>query len=191
MRSPWPRGRARSLTPVRLSLEKPIPDTKKKPRDWKNTDVYGTFRGQPVRIESTVLHESLPQAVSLELDEVVRAADVSSAFRLNLRYVLADRGYAERVRALVELLHECHLAGGGANEEIDGLRFSWRRGAYHCEQASSPIESISFMTDEEFEFARSVACDSTDDRREIIHPCSVRNLTPGYIFEGKHSPNPF
>ena len=50
-----------------IQLEKPMPDPKKKPGAWKNTDVYGTLRGQPVRIEATVLHEALPPTVSLEL----------------------------------------------------------------------------------------------------------------------------
>src|SRR5262249_6428692 len=95
---------------------------------------------------------------------------------------------AWRVRALVELLHEHHLRTDGADEVIDDLRFEWRRGAYHCDLATSPIDSISFMTDEEFEEARSLACDSTDDRREIVHPTSTRNLTPEYIREDY--PNP-
>jgi len=158
-----------------VRLEKPIPDPKKKPKDWKNTDVYGTFRGQPLRIEVTVLHESLPPAVQLELDELVTAAEVASGFSLNLRYVLADRGHAERVRALVELLYECHVASGGADVEIDGMRFEWRAGAYHCAQTSSPITSVVFYSSDEFA--------GTDQRREVIHPCTVRNLTPQYIFE--------
>lgn len=177
-----------ALDPGSVILEKPISDPSKDKRDWKNTDVFGTFNGQPVRIESTVLHETLPPAVSLDLDEIVRGADVTSTFRLVLKLPLRNDANALRVRALVELLHESHLRTGGADEEIDGIRFAWRRGAYHCDQATSPIDSISYMTDAEFVEARSLACDSTDDRREVVHAVSTRNLTPEYIREDY--PNP-
>ena len=89
-----------------IQLEKPIPDPAKDPKDWKNSDVFGEFQGQPVRIEVTVLHESLPPAIQIELDDVVRQSEVASGFRITLRSVLLDEGYAHRVRALVELLHE-------------------------------------------------------------------------------------
>ena len=151
-----------------VRLEKPIPDAKKKERDWKNTDLYGTFRNQPVRIEVTVLHDVLPPTVQVELDDLVRGAEVASGFVLTLRSVLVDRGYAERVRALVELLHERHIATGGANVEIDGVSFEWRKGAYHCDQRSSPFTSVVYHSADEFAAA--------DQIRDVIHPLSLIHI---------------
>ena len=162
-----------------IQLEKPIPDPRKKEKDWKNSDVFGTFQDHPVRIEVTVLHESLPPAIHVELDEIVRRAEVSSGFAVALRSVLVDIDYAERVRALLELLHECHVASDGKDEEIDGVRFEWKRGAYHS-QETSPFESICFYSPDEFHGA--------EKKREIIHPCSVRPVTSNYILED--DPNP-
>jgi hypothetical protein len=163
-----------------IQLEKPIPDANKEKKDWKNSDVFGKFQGHPVRIEVTVLHESLPPAIHMELDELVRQADVSSGFQINLRSMLEDHGYAERVRALVELLHEHHLDSGGRNIEIDGVRFEWKGGGYHCSQKTSPLESICFYAANELADAEKL--------RDIIHPCAVRNVTPRYVLED--NPNP-
>lgn len=163
-----------------IQLEKPIPDPNKKVKDWKNSDVFGTFQGQPVRIEVTVLHESLPPAIHDELDDLVRQAEIASGFQITLRSVLVDEGYAERVRALVELLHENHVATGSDDVEIDGVRFEWKKGAYHCPQETSPFETICFYGAHEVAEAEAL--------REIIHPCSVRPVTPTYILED--NPNP-
>ena len=57
-----------------IELERPIPDEKKRHQHWKNTDVYGTFNGEPVRIEVTVIHESRPGVIHLDLDDIARAA---------------------------------------------------------------------------------------------------------------------
>ena len=162
-----------------VQLEEPIPDAKKEPRHFKNSDVYGTFQKVPVRIEVTVLHERL-ERVDLELDDVVKGAKIPSGFRIMLRSVITDRGYAERVRALVELLHECHVSSGGKDEEIDGIRFGWRGGAYHCRQETSPFESICFCTTAESKGADAI--------RDITHHCSVRSITPKYVLED--NPNP-
>jgi hypothetical protein len=163
-----------------IELEKPIPDPKKYKKDWKNSDVFGKFQGHPVRIEVTVLHESLPPSIHIELDDLVRQAEVASGFRIALRSLLMDTGYAERVRALLELLHECHVASSGKDEEIDGVRFEWTQGAYHSRQETSPFESICFYGADEFPGAERI--------REIIHACSVRPVTPNYILED--NPNP-
>jgi len=163
-----------------VELERPIPDPKKARNIWKNSDVFGTFQGRPVRIEVTVLHEKLPPTIQIELDDLVRQADVSSGFSITLRSVLTDKGYAERVRALLELLHESHVANGPRDEAIDGVHFEWRRGSYHCGQETAPFESICFY--EESETPGSVKI------REIIHPCSARAVTPQYILED--NPNP-
>jgi len=163
-----------------IQLEKPIPDARKRERDWKNTDVYGTYQGQPVRIEVTVLHESLPPAIHEELDRLVASADVSSGFQVTLRHTLTDKGYAERMRALLELLHESHVESKGKDVEIDGIRFEWRKGSYQCSQATSPFQSIVFHSADDFEGAAAI--------RDIVHPCSVRNVTPKFILED--DPNP-
>ena len=142
------------LDPGSVQLEKPIPDNRKQQRHWKNTDVYGTFHGQPVRIEVTVLHESLPGVVHLELDDIVKAANTPLGFSVALRTVLLDRGYAERVRAALELLGEAHEKSGGRDEEIDAI-FRWNKGAYHCEQTTSPFKSIVLYGPDEFPAAHS------------------------------------
>jgi hypothetical protein len=162
-----------------IELEKPIPDDRKERRHWKNSDIFGTYQNQPVRIEVTVLHENLPPAIHMELDDLVRQAEIASGFRITLRSVIVDKGYAERVRALIELLHECHVASRGKTEEIDGVHFEWVKGAYKCRQ-ESPFESICFYGAEEFSGAEKL--------RELIHPCSVRSVTPKYILED--NPNP-
>ena len=171
-----------------IALERPIPDADRQERDWKNTDIYGTYKGQPVRIEVTVLHESLATPIHFDLDEIVRTANVSSTFRLKLRKNYTDEAGAQQVRALIELLHEHHMANGEQDVEIDGTSFTGRRGSYLCDQESSPIESVDFTSDEDFEAARGVACDFSEERHEIIHACSTRNLTPPYIRDDY--PNP-
>jgi len=163
-----------------ILLEKPIPDPNKKEKDLKNSDVFGTFQGKPVRIEVTVLHESLPPAIHIELDDLVRQAEIASGYRITLRSVLVDESYAERVRALVELLHDHYVASGGEDVEIDGVRFEWKKGAYHCSQETSPFESICFYRADEFVGAETL--------REILHPCSVRPVTSPHVLEDH--PNP-
>lgn len=168
------------LDPGSVELERPIPDDRKQQRHWKNTDVFGTFQGQPVRIEVTVMHESLPGVVHLELDDMVKAAATPLGFSLALRTLLLDEGYAERVRALLELLSEAHVESGGKDEEIDGVKFRWNKGAYHCDQDTSPFKSIVFYDADEFRGAESL--------REMTHPVSVRSVTPAFILEDH--PNP-
>ncbi len=163
-----------------IQLERPIPDPNKEEKDWKNSDVFGTFQGQPVRIEVTVLHESLPPAIHAELDDLVRLAKIASGFQVTLRSMLVDMDYAERVRALVELLHESNVASGGETVEIDGVRFEWKGGAYRCPQETSPFESVCFYEADE--------CASAETLRDIIHPCSVRPVTSKYVLEDH--PNP-
>src|SRR5262249_46318242 len=149
-------------------------------KDWKNSDVFGKFQEQPVRIEVTVLHERLPPAIHIELDDLVRQTEIASGFRITLRSVLVDEGYAERVRALVELLHDNHVASGGKDVEIDGVRFERKKGAYHCPQETSPFESVCFYSADEFNGAETL--------REIIHTCSVRPVTSKHVLED--NPNP-
>ena len=120
-----------------VELEKPIADPTKEPWRWKNSDISGTYQTKPVRIEVTVLHENF-ERVDLGLVDVVKGAQISSGFRITLRSVIADKGYAERLRALIELLHECHLSSGGRNEEIDCVRFEWRGG--HARKISAICE---------------------------------------------------
>jgi hypothetical protein len=157
-----------------IELEKPIPNSR------KNSDIFGTFQGVPVRIEVTVLHERLPRAIHCELDELMKAAHVSSGFSLALRHTLSDHGYTERATALLELLHEAHLTSGGKDEVIDNVQFTWRSGAYYCNQESSPFTSVTFYSPDE------LACAA--DLREIIHPCFERRVTPKHILED--NPNP-
>jgi len=168
------------LDPGSVELEKPIPNATKNQKDWKNSDIFGTFQKQPVRIEVTVLHESLPPAIHVELDDLVKQAKISSGFSVTLRSVLVDKDYAERVCALLELLHACHDASGGKDEKIDGVCFKWKKGAYHCCQETSPFENICFYSADEFI--------RDEKKRDIIHPCSVRSVTPKYILDDHTNP---
>lgn len=163
-----------------VQLEKPIQDDQRPQRSWKNSDIFGTYNGQSVRIEVTVLHERLPGVIHLELDDIVKAAKTPLGFSLALRSLLVDEGYAERVRAMLELLAEAHTRSGGKDEEIDGVKFRWNKGAYHCDQDTSPFKSIVFYDSDEFPGAASL--------REITHPCSERAITPRFIIEDH--PNP-
>jgi hypothetical protein len=163
-----------------IELEKPICDQDKNEKDWKNSDVFGTFKGQTVRIEVTVIHEALPPSIHLELDNFVRQANVSSGFRVVLRFALTDHGYAERVRALLELLHERHVDSNGTSVDIDGVRFEWKKGEYRCRQETSPFESICFYAADEF--------GESEKLKEIIHTCSVRPVTAKHVLEDH--PNP-
>lgn len=169
------------LDPGSVQLEKPIPDPRKQERHWKNTDVWGTFHGQPIRIEVTVLHERLPDAFHLDLDDIVTCAVTPLGFSVALRTVLLDEGYAERVGALLELLAEAHERSGGRDEVIDGLIFRWKKGAYHCEQDTSPFKSIVLYGPDEFLGAQPL--------REITHPSAVRAVTPNFILEDHPNPS--
>jgi hypothetical protein len=164
-----------------IKLEKPILNQNKSQKDLKNSDVFGTFEGQPVRIEVTVLHEAPPPAIHLELDYLVRQADVSSGFRVELRFALTDHGYAERVRALIEKLHGSHVASNGTSVNIDGIRFEWKKGNYHCPQETSPFDSICFFTADEIGESEKL-------KKEVVHPCSVRPVTSKHVLEDH--PNP-
>lgn len=162
------------LDPGSIELEKLLPNSP------KNSDVFGTFKGAPVRIEVTVLHEQLPPAIHLELDDLLKAAKVTSGFRTSLRRLLSDREYTEWTCTLLELLHEAHLTSGGKDEEIDGITFTWRGGAYHCSQESSPFRSITFYSLDEFAGAVEL--------REINYPVSEQSVTPKHAMED--NPNP-
>ncbi len=144
-----------------IRLEYPIPGSK------NNSDVFGTLDGESIRIEVTVLHECLPPAADLDLDDVVRAATMDSGFIVNLNRVLANQDHAERVRSIIELLHESHMKAEGEYQEIDRLPFEWRGGAYHCERRESPIKTIQF--------------DLPVETRQIIHPVFTRSTTPPHI----------
>ncbi len=163
-----------------IQLEKLIPDSTKDKKNWKNSDVYGTIQGKPVRIEVTVLHEELPPAIHLELDDFVRQSEISSGFEITLRSALVDLDYAERVRALIELLHENQPSDGDSEIVIDGVLFRGDHGAYECPQETAPFESVCFYAASEFQGAEKL--------RNIIHPCISTPVTPLYLLED--SPNP-
>ncbi len=151
---------------VRLELS--IPGTA------NNSDIFGTVDSQPVRIEVTVLHESLPATIHLELDEFVRAAEMDSGFIVTLRRVLANQNHADRVRALIELLHHTHAETGGADQDIDGVFFKWQKGAYHCERRESPIKTVQF--------------DLPVELRDVIHPVSTQSVVPQHIIDDFEQP---
>jgi len=163
-----------------VKLEHPIADSQKNQSDWKNSDIYGTYHGTPVRIEVTVLHETLPGAIHLDLDDLIRSADTSLGFSVTLSRLLPDKAYAERVRSLLELLAETHEQSRGSSVEIDGVLFEWRCGAYHCNKERSPFSTIVLHHQSDFSGAETM--------REVIHPVSARKSTPDAAIDD--FPNP-
>ena len=139
-----------------------------------DSDVRGTYQSIAVRLEATVLHDNLRPTVDGRLEDIVVAANMSSGFIVAVRQVIASEQQAQRIRALVELLHERHVATSGADETIDGLRFEWRRGSYKCEQPESPIRSVEF--------------DLSEDVRLIERPVFSRSMTPQYMIDDFEQP---
>lgn len=163
-----------------IQLERPIPDRSKPERDWKNSDLYGTVNGQPVRIEVTVLHEELPPSISVEVDDIISDANIDSGFGVSLGLTVSNPEEAERVKAVIELLHESHKKTGGADFQIDGVKLEWDGNVYRSSATSPVIEDICFYDPSEIPDAESI--------REITHSCIVRNLTPAYVIEEYPSP---
>lgn len=162
-----------------VDLERPIPDDTKNPEHLKNSDIYGTFQKQPVRIEVTVLHEKPPESVDLDLVEIVKSAKIDAGFRIQMRSAVKDKDSAERVRVLVELLFEHYAEAGGTDVEIDNVRFKWHRAEY-LGSPESPIETIRFFRDGDLR--------GTRETRDISHPVAMRLVTPLYLKED--FPNP-
>lgn len=139
-----------------------------------DSDVRGVYERVPIRLEVTVLHDSLSPAVDERLEEVVRTANLPSGFIVGIRRLIASQEQANRIRAIIELLHERHASTSGADETVDGLRFEWRRGSYKCEQADSPIRSVEF--------------DLPEDVKEIERPVLTRSATPQYMTDDFERP---
>ena len=152
-----------------VEIEKKIEGT------GNNSDLYGTFSGQKVRIEVTVLHETLQPTCHIEFDDLVRDANIQCGFSLSLRLVMETQEQADRVRALVELLygehnpqHEFEDEDDTLTIEVDGVRFTRKAtGPYRCNQRESHIDSILF--------------EDSPDIRELNHPVFTRSMTPRAI----------
>ncbi|MCC9602880.1 hypothetical protein LOC67_20210 [Stieleria sp. JC731] len=163
-----------------IELECPIRDMTKAEADWKNSDIFGEFKGQPVRIEVTVLHEEMPPSISLEVDKIIKDANVDIDFVVTLGLAASTQEQAERAKAIIELLYEHHKETDGDNAQIDGVDFEWDRNSYRSVSKTSPIESIYFGEHSGFPDLGPI--------HEITHSCIVRNLTPDYVLEDYPSP---
>ena len=57
-----------------VKLEHPIPDSTKDQKNLKNSDIYGTYQGQPVRIEVTVTHADQSEPVDADTIQIHRCS---------------------------------------------------------------------------------------------------------------------
>lgn len=162
-----------------LDLEKSIPNAQPN-RGLKNSDIFGTVQGQPVRIEVTVLHEKALESVDLDLVEILEGAKTEAGYEITMRSALKDDLSAQQARALLEKLDAHHAASGGASVEIDGIRFDWVAGGYTCGHGTSPFERIRFFGVGDLRGGKNT--------RDIRHPVSTRLVTPLYLKEDH--PNP-
>lgn len=163
------------LDPSTVQLERPIPGTETATSAPKNSDVYGLFKGQPVRIEITVLHEPRSEPIPLEIVQIIRDAPSALKFSVKMRFAALDEDRAKQVRAVLERLCEHHLSSGGVDTEIAGWKFVWSAGTYRCLGATSLVESAWFHDEEDFCREGVV--------NEVRFPPTVENLTPEYLRE--------
>ncbi len=154
-----------------VELEKPIAHPYKTKSHLKNSDIYGHFRGAPVRVEVTVLHEKSLFQVNLDYDEIMKSADLDVGFQAKVDSEITHKDSAEDVRALIELLSDHHKASGGSDVEIDGVKFKWENSKYNRVSANSAIESIRFNNDKP----------GSMQYRDISYPTSSRIVTPHYL----------
>ena len=151
-----------------LELERSLPQS------TKNSDVFGEFRGEPIRIETTVLHEAPPIRIDCSWMDLVRSADISSGFRLNFRKALSSAVLAAQVKADIEALFRGHVPGQEVDVQIRDVTFQWDRGVYRSLSTDAMIEMIQF--------------DLSRDVLHIANPCRTQRVTPSYLTEDY--PNP-
>jgi hypothetical protein len=157
-----------------VEMEKPLPGKA------KNSDIYGTFGGAPVRIEVTVIHEDRPAPIDLDMEEIVKAAKVDFGFQIEMRSALTDEGEAARLRALIESLCEKHIGSGGADIEIDHVCLKWENGRYIRIKGPTPIGSIRLFSEGDRR--------GSQQTREMNHGASARIVSPHYLKEDFKNP---
>lgn len=157
-----------------VELEKPLPGKA------KNSDIFGTFGGAPVRIEVTVLHEDRAPTIHLDLEEIVTTAPVELGFRIEMQSALTDKGEAAHVRTLVEKLCAHHSDSGGADIEIEGVRLKWENGRYIRTKGPTPVESIRLFSDGDLR--------GTLQTRDMSYGASSRIVSPHYLKEDFQNP---
>jgi hypothetical protein len=159
------------LDPDSVQLEVPIQDASKAPQHLKNSDIRGTFQGEPVRIEVTVLHEEPPLSVDAELTERLERADVASVFEITMRAPLQTDDKTNAAIALLKSLHQHHIETGGANVNIGEIYFAWRDSVY--ESTQGPFERVVFHAAGD-KYGRG-------EIRSVSHTCTLRRVTPEYL----------
>ena len=156
-----------------LQLEVPIQDVSKDPQYFKNSDIYGTFKGKPVRIEVTVLHEKPPLSVDAELTERLERANVASGFEITMHAPLQTDEDTQSAIALLESLHQHHMATGGADLSIGKISFTWRNSSY--ESTRGPFEQVVFHSADD-KYGRG-------EIHSVSHAFTLRRISPEYLSE--------
>lgn len=151
-----------------LELEKSIPQSR------KNSDVFGKFKENSVRIETTVLHEDPPTSIDCAWMDLVKSADFPSGFRVNFRKALSSELLAEQVKRDIEELYRGHHSGGEVDIQVGDVTFQWDRGVYRSLSSDSIIEMVHL--------------DLPMTVRWLVNPCRTQRVTPRYIEED--TPNP-
>jgi hypothetical protein len=154
-------------------LEHPIPRNEDDPPGENNSDVFGTFKGERIRIDATVFRGQQSEPFGLDNENIVRQADISSGFDLTMAKPLRTIDHAESAKRLLELLHQHHLATGGSDFQKDGFTFSWESPYYRS--SGGPFTNVIFHTEKDGL--------NRDQIRDIHHAVSVRSLAPRYIQE--------
>ena len=156
------------LEPNTIDLEKKLPNSP------KDSDVFGVYNGQEVRIEATVFHGKTPQSVDLDWIEKIESANVKTGFRIVLRDSPSSMEDALEIKEIVEQLSEKHCSHSEQDIRIKDRLFIWKQGSYACLARGALIKSVQL--------------DLPLDHREVRNPCSTQRVTPRYLEED--FPNP-
>jgi len=153
-----------------LKLEHPLPESK------RNSDIFGTFHGQPVRIEVTVLHEGPLESIDCTFVEDLEGTSIASGFSIKMRKPLKSKVELDAAKAILRGLHDHHISCNGCDATIGEVVFRWSSGSYVS--STGPIESVAFYP---VESSRGAV-------REVTHSCDVRTTSPKFMREDY--PNP-
>ncbi|MCB1130790.1 MAG: DUF2934 domain-containing protein [Verrucomicrobiae bacterium] len=162
-------GRAiQILDPGTVEFEKPLANSA------KNSDIYGAFLGEPLRIEVTVLHEDEPIAIDLAWIEEIEEAQIPTGFRVVLKKPVSSMEAAKSIRSIIERIHAAHRPGAEVDISVDGVVFRWDRGVYRSDDREKHVATIDV--------------DHHHDLREVVNPCRTRRVTPRYIEDEWENP---
>jgi hypothetical protein len=165
------------LDPGSVELEAPIADPSKPRKHWKNSDVRGTFQGQIVRIEVTVLNEQPLQSVEMEFVDVIENLELHLGFRVNICGPLETEADLNECVELLAELHDHHVHTGGGNVALKGSNFTWEGGYY--QGTGKRFDTVVFYPHNEV---------PTEMLRQVELPARMRRITPKYVAEDFQNP---